>query len=219
MRSRPTLVFCIALLTLASSCGVYKRKKFLDYFTTYKLDTLSIFAADYSAIYDNPNAPMNLKGQVIDSVYYPIFELEAAEDLMNFMTDEVEKGPTGYYKIKLDLGFYFLIVRSGGEYWNSRFYGCLYNSGDKHVTQTVVLADLLGDAGYSYSCNSFLKKQNKQWNIYVDEEYMEPLDVDWESLDTFQVTKVNMTTVVEPGDGHFYFNQTDRKENTATKVY
>lgn len=194
-----------------------KKKKLLDYFTNYKLDSLDISWTEYETIYDNPSVTLNQKGNCIDSLHFKVFELEGAEDLLNFSVLEKENGPMAYYKIKLDLGYYLLLIRSGGEYWNSRFYLCLYNSGDQHITSVVLAADALGDAGYAFTCTSKLKKVDKQWSIYTRQNFAEPFDYEKFGMDSIQITEIEMVTSIEMKDEHFFFVEKSKNEKSYIK--
>lgn len=208
--------FLLVALALFSFQAV-KKKKFLDHFTNYKLDTLSINWTEYETIYDNPSVDIAQKGTVIDSVHAKVFENDGAEDLRNFMVMEKETGPMAYHKIKLDMGYYLLLIRSGGEYWNSRFYLCLYNSGDKHITSSVLAADILGDASYSFVCTSKLKKEDKQWNIYTHQYFGEPLDYEKYELDSMQITEIDIQTSIELKDEHYFFVEKSKVEKSSVR--
>jgi hypothetical protein len=206
------VLFVVAIS--AFSFSLPKKRKFLDHFTEYKMDTLSVNTPLYEEIYENTNTPVSIKGVCIDTIHNHVYGLEGADDIREFTPIGNETGPVAYHKIKLDLGYYLLIIRAGGEYWNSRLHACLYNAGNKKIMNTLPVADALGDAGSYYERSSQLKKEDKQWTIYSHEIYYEPLDVDWESLDTFEVKEIDIVTIIEPKDEHFFFTEKSKKENT-----
>lgn len=208
------VVSLVGIITLSFSLP--KKRKFLDHFKEYKLDTLTVKTPLYEEIYtENPS--INVAGLCIDTTYNHVYELDGADDIREFYPIEKETGPAAYQKIKLDLGYYLLIIRAGGEYWNSRHHACLYNAGNKKITNTLPIADAIGDAGFYYERSSTLKKEDKQWNIYSHEIYFEPLDIDWESVDTFEVKEIDIITTIEPRDDHFFFTEKSKNEKTEVQ--
>lgn len=206
-----TAVGCSLVGVAALSFSLPKKRKFLDHFREYKLDTISIATPSFEQVYDK-NASLLTKGLCIDTIYNSVYELEGADDIREFTAMEGETSPAAYHKIKLDLGYYILIIRAGGEYWNSRYHACLYNAGNKKIISTLPVADAFGDAGSYYQRTSQLKKEDKQWSIYSHEIYYDPLDVDYESLDTFEVKEVDIITTIESNDEHFFFTEKSKQE-------
>jgi len=213
MKLSRVLIIGISVL-MVSGCGTMKRKKFLDFFTTYKLDTLSVTTIGDYTMYTNPNAAWELRGTYIDTSFHEVFSRDEAEDIRQFTYDPVDKAPAGYYKVKLDLGYYFVVIRAGGEYWNSRFYGCLYHSGENKITHTVLLSEYFGDAGATFLCNAFIEKNEKTWKLTVHEYFSEPVDYDKfynGTMDSIQVREADITYQIENVDDRYNFVEKERK--------
>src|SRR5690606_27211612 len=140
---------------------------FLDHFELYNHDTLTVGNHPFDVVY-NPGSSPDVKGNLIDTLYNSYYAQEGAEDLRDYNVNDTEKGLLGYQKIKLDLGYYLVIIRAGGEYWNSRKYACLYNSGARRITDTHLLADDVREQTV-FTCTSLLKKENNIWSIYTRE--------------------------------------------------
>ena len=81
--------FIISGLLILYSCKTIKKKKFLDYFMTYKQDTLSIFSTSKPGIYSDPNTPVSISGTVIDSNFFDVMNYEGDEDLLYFQTIKI----------------------------------------------------------------------------------------------------------------------------------
>jgi len=210
MQLKRILFFGMGVL-IFSSCGTMKRKKFLDHFTPLKVDTLSIIPAEDYNNYIHPQAPWSLTGTPIDTSFMHVFSLEEAEDLRYFTYDEKEKGPSAYYKVKLDLGYYFLVIRSGGEYWNSRYYACLYHSGENKVTHAVLIGETFGDGGAVFFCQSHLRKENKTWTIKVHEYFSEPLNYEKYKMDSLVTRETDILYHIEENNDRLFFVEKERK--------
>lgn len=209
--------FTLILVFLVYGFSVVKKKKFLDHFVTYKSDTLTVSSAEYADIYDNANTSLSLKGNTIDTMFNEVYELEGGEDIREFSPRGWETGPLAYQKIKLDMGCYLLIIRAGGEYWNSRYHACLYNDGNKRVTSTLPVAESFGDTGFYYTCKSFFQKEDNRWSIYTHHTYFEPFDFDKYGMDSVQIKNVDVLSTIEQKEDHFYFLEKSRAEKTSWK--
>lgn len=205
-------VAVIALLVMSFA----PKKKFLDYFLEHKTDSLLITSPVSSEFKEDPQIPGLERGISIDSMHYGIFRGDAAEDILNYSTYDGETGPMAYYKIKLNAasGYHIVIIRSGGEYWNSRYYACLYNAGDKQVNETFLVAENFGDAGYVYTRQSTLKRENKEWMIYSFDYYQDPVDFDKYEVDSLMIREVNTVTSVELTEEHYHFKEVSKKEKS-----
>lgn len=197
----------ILICILTNSCEIGKKKKFLDYFITYKYDTLSVSSTNQSGIYMDPNTPSQLKGNVIDSIFFNEMDGDGAEDLLAFLQIGNEKGPIAYYKINLDDGFYFIIIRSGGGYWNSRYFGCIYNVGAKKIDGNILIAEMLGFEGFVFSCNAVIKKEEKKWNIYTHQRYQLPINFEKYGTDSLRIDEIDILYTIEKHDEHFFFEE------------
>jgi hypothetical protein len=206
MSGRIVLAICISS-TFLISCGTLKKKKFLDYFSTYTSDTLTIHSFDHAGIYTDPSAPFHIKGTAIDTSFLHIFSLEEAEDLRYYVPNASETGPLAYYKVKLNLGYYFLIIRSGGEYWNSRFYACLYHSGENKVTRAILIAENFGEAGDIFKCKTILKKENDTWNMHTHHFFQEPIDYKKYGTDSVHITHVDIVYSTIMDNDRYYFKE------------
>lgn len=208
------LFFLMAIGLCLTSCGTSKKKKFLDYFSTYSYDTLTVISTENVAIYIDPATPFQLKGTPIDTSFLDVFSLEEAEDLRYFIPNDVEKGPIAYYKMKLDIGYYLLIIRAAGEYWNSRYYACLYHSGENKVTRTILIAENFGDAGSAFLCSSFLNKVDKTWKIKAHQYYQEPVDFRKYEVDSLYITEIDLEYSISMENDRYYFKEINSKKTT-----
>ncbi len=206
MKWNKILLFGICVL-LFSSCGTMKKKKFLDHFSTYTYDTLSFSSTENSDIYNDPNTPFSIKGTPIDTNFMHVFSLEEAEDLRYYSPTVIETGPLAYYKIKLNLGYYFVVIRAAGEYWNSRYFGCLYHSGENKVVKTILLAENFGDAGSAFICTSTLKKEEGDWNIYTHHYFQEPVDFQKFEMDSLEIKNVDIKSTLVLEDDRYAFKE------------
>jgi hypothetical protein len=196
--------------------GTVKKKKFLDYFNTFKGDSLVFDSPDHIKIFTT-DVPWELKGTAIDTSLSHVYSKEEADDLQYYVKDNGENSTFGYYKVKLDLGYYLVIIRAGGEYWNSRVYACLYHSGENKITHTVLIGENFGDAGDSFSCNSVLRKKDKQWTIAVHEHFSEPVDPDkfhkGENY-SMEIRNTDILYQIENVDDRYVFVEKERKDQT-----
>jgi hypothetical protein len=212
-------LFALVLVAACLSFTQVKTKKFLDYFQDYKADSLVIVSSGSSEFKEDPSTPVTERGVSIDTSHFHVFKNDVADDLLYFSTTDGETGPMAYYKIKLNAasGYYLLLLRSGGEYWNSRFYACLYNSGEKKITGTLLVAEYFGDAGDEFICSSKLIKQDKEWTIYSHEYYQEPIDFHKYETDSLKITEVDRTTILELKDDHYHFKETSHQSKNFIK--
>lgn len=208
------LIFLVPLGLSLLSCGTMKKKKFLDYFSTYSYDSLTVTSTSNSDIYVDPATPFQIKGTPIDTAFLDVFSLEEAEDLRYYIPNKLENGPVAYYKIKLDLGYYLVIIRSAGEYWNSRYYACLYHAGENKVTKTQLIAENFGDAGSAFLCHSFLKMEDKTWKINTQQYYQEPVDFRKYGVDSLYVTEVDLQYSVTMENDRYYFKEISSKKTS-----
>ena len=209
--------FIMLGLLLLYSCGTVKKKKFLDYFTTYKHDTLSVFSSSEAGIYADPKTPISIRGTVIDTAFFDVMNFEGDEDLLYFQKIEKETGPIAYFKMKVGIGFYLVIIRSGGQYWNSRFYACLYNVGANKVVANVLIAENFGDAGDAYICQALLKKENKYWSIYTHEYFQSPVNFNLYEVDSLYIGEVDMEISIDVVEDHQRFVEKSRVETSYRK--
>jgi len=186
-----------------------KKKNFLDHFESYTYDTLTVGNHLFDAVY-NPSSPFEVRGNLIDTVFNSYYTQEGAEDLRVYNVSGTEKGLLAYQKIKLDLGYYLLIIRAGGEYWNSRKYACLYNSGSKKITDAQLLSEDVREKTI-FTCTSLLKKENNTWSIYTKELFYEPL-AGVLHKDSMQVREVDILVNIESNEEHFFFVEKARHQ-------
>lgn len=217
MKTNGVRFFGIGILVL--SClflGWKPKKKFLDYFVEHKTDSLVIISPISSEFKEDPKLEGLERGTSLDSSHFKVFMGDAAEDILNFSTYDGETGPMAYYKIKLNAasGYYLLIIRSGGEYWNSRYYACLYNSGDHQVNETFLVAENFGDAGYVYTRQSTLKRVNKGWTINSSDYYQDPVNFSKYETDSLMIREVNTVTSIELSEEHYHFKEVSKKEKS-----
>jgi hypothetical protein len=208
-------------IVLFSSFGNGKNKKFLDHFTTFKGDSLVLVSPEYDKLF-KPDVAWEVKGTPIDTSLNHVFSKEEAEDVQYYMNDNGENSTHGYHKIKLDLGYYLVFIRAGGEYWNSRVYACLYHTGENKVTETILVGEDFGDAGTTFTCNSVLRKKDKTWTILVHEYFSEP--VDWETFSKgeggpIKVRNTDILFQLENVDDRYKFVEKDRKDKTEVVKY
>jgi len=216
MKLGRVLLTGIGVLMIFSFTTPPKKKKYLDYFTTFKGDSFSISTPDYNEII-KPDVSWELKGTAIDTSLSSVYSKEEADDLQYYITDDFEKSTFGYYKIKLDLGYYLVIVRAAGEYWNSRIYACLYHTGENKITHTILIGEDFGDAGAIFTCNSLLQKNDKVWTIYVHEFFSEPVDYNKFFDDTDRSMEVRNTDIVyqiENVDDRYTFVEKSKNDKT-----
>jgi len=206
---------CLLLVSFQS----YKKKKFLDNFTEYKLDTITFNPPSYSRIVEDRVGSPSEIGNSIDGSFSAVFSNDEAEDLRYVNNIGSDVGPFGYIKMKLNSasGYYFVVIRAGGEYWNSRVYGCLYNAGEDRITETVLIAEQMRDAGATFICNSTIKKENKEWSIYTHEYFQEPWNYDSHVMDSLSVTDEQIKYSVQLSDDHYHFKQEILKKETYLK--
>ena len=206
-------IVCVSALLCA--CGTYKKKKFLDYFQAFRLDSLQISSASNAGFYLDPNINPDVRGTTIDSVYWEKLFLDGTEDMDEFFPNGIEQGPLAYYKIRLtNAGYYLIIIRSAGMYWNSRFYACIYNSGEEQIESAVLIADYLSYARGKFICASVLKKEDHNWSISIHEYYQEPFDYYQHQVDSFQVREINTVISTLWVDDRYEFEQKSKQENS-----
>jgi hypothetical protein len=218
MRAKYFLFIAVFVVAFLSFTQV-KTKKFLDHFQDYKADSLVIVSSANSEFKEDLSTPTIERGVSIDTAHFHVFKNEVADDLLYFSTTDGETGPMAYYKIKLNAasGYYLLILRTGGEYWNSRFHACLYNSGEKKITETLLVAEYFGDAGDEFICSSKLIKKDKEWTIYSHEYYQEPIDFHKYETDSLKITEADRTTILELSDEHYHFKETSHQSKSFIK--
>ena len=207
--------FGICFLTF-SSFGTVKKKKFIDFFTSFKGDSLAIGSPDYEKLF-TPDSPWEVKGTPIDTSFSHIYSKEEAEDVQYYINDNGENSTYGYYKVKLDLGYYLVIIRAGGEYWNSRVYACLYHTGENKVTHTILIGEDFGDAGASFTCKSVLRKKNKVWTITVHEYFSEPVDYDkfYNGEDeSMEIRHTDILYQIDNVEDRYEFIEKEKKDKT-----
>src|SRR5688500_18498204 len=143
----------VSLALVFLSFGTVKKKKFLDFFTPLKSDSLVIGSRKFEDVHKT-DAPWEMKGTAIDTSFGHIYSKEEADDLQWYVDYNGESSTFGYYKVKLDLGYYLVIIRAGGQFWNSRIYACLFHTGENKVTHTVLVSENFEDEGDVFICNA-----------------------------------------------------------------
>jgi hypothetical protein len=207
--------FAVCLVALFSF-GSGKKKKFLDHFIAFKGDSLVLGSPDYDKLF-KPDVAWEIKGTAIDTSFTHVYSKDEAEDVQYYMSNKGENSTYGYYKIKLDLGYYLVFIRAGGEYWNSRVYACLYHTGENKVTHTILVGEHFGDAGVSFTCNSVLRKKDKTWTIAVHEHFSEPVDEHkfHKGEDhSLEIRNTDILYQVENVDDRYMFVEKDRRDKT-----
>lgn len=208
------LLSCLIFMVFSSSFELKKKKKFIDFFTTLKGDSLFIASPPHDQL-TKADVAWEMKGSAIDTSFSDVYSREEADDLQYYLQVDGENSTFGYYKVKLDLGYYLVIIRAAGEYWNSRMYACLYHSGENKITQTVLIGEDFGDAGAVFTCNSVLRKQNGSWIIMVHEYFSEPVD-EYKYIKgvdlSREVRTTDITYSLSNADDRYSFVETDRKD-------
>ena len=185
-------------------------QEFLDYFET--IDKQNLFIE-----YDASNKPEKQKGKLIDKKFYPYISVQGLHWYnVDYSKDEKQFYPyyNAYYKFNIADDKIALIIAYPSMYSGSMVSLFTFCTKDTSLTESIELADEVGDAGYNIKYYSWLKDLNKDGKLDVIKSYRcEDYSTDLES------TKGSTLKGIRYDSVFYYKNMTNKLENIYTEAY